>query len=135
MIVVDVNTLAYLWIPGEMSVLAEAALARDPHWIAPVLWRSAFRNILAGYLRRKQLDLAAAARCLQAAEAQLAGCEFLVPSDRILRLLLSSTCSVYDCEYVALADDMDLTLVTSDRHILAQFPRRAVNLAAFARGG
>ncbi len=26
MIVVDVNTLAYLWIPGEMTELAEKAL-------------------------------------------------------------------------------------------------------------
>lgn len=56
MIVVDVNTIAYLWIPGEMTELAEKALSRDPHWVSSILWRSEFRNILAGYLREADLD-------------------------------------------------------------------------------
>ena len=55
MIVVDVNTVAYLWIPGELTALAEQVLARDPHWVSSVLWRSEFRNILAGYFRQGSL--------------------------------------------------------------------------------
>lgn len=51
MIVVDTNVLAYLYLPGEYTAAAEALLAHDPDWAAPVLWRSEFRNILAGYLR------------------------------------------------------------------------------------
>ena len=55
MIVVDTNILAYLYLPGEHTAIAEALLEHDPEWAAPVLWRSEFRNILAGYLRRGSL--------------------------------------------------------------------------------
>ena len=134
MIVVDVNAIAYLWIPGEMTNLAEKALAKDPHWVSSILWRSEFRNILSGYLRRGQLDAEAVARCLEGAEAQLAGCEFLVPSSLVMRKVANSSCTAYDCEYAALADDLGTTLVTSDKLILAQFPGIATSLKIFARG-
>ena len=132
MIVVDVNVLAYLWIPGEMTALAEGALARDPHWVSSILWRSEFRNLLAGYLRRGDLDQAAVDRCLSGAESQLAGYEYLVPSELVMRKVLASTCSAYDCEYVALAEDMKTTLVTCDKQILAEFPTLTTSLRTFA---
>ena len=56
MIVVDSNILAYLYLPGEFTAAAEALLEREPEWAAPPLWRSEFRNILAGYVRRKMLS-------------------------------------------------------------------------------
>jgi len=134
MIVVDVNTLAYLWIPGEMTTLAESALTRDPHWVSSILWRSEFRNILAGYLRRGDLDGAAVDRCIHGAESQLAGYEYLIPSELVMDKVAASRCSAYDCEYVALAGDMKATLVTSDRQIVAEFPELAMSLKAFAGG-
>jgi predicted nucleic acid-binding protein len=134
-IVVDVNAIAYLWIPGELTALAERALARDPHWVSSILWRSEFRNILAGYLRRGDLDEAAAARCIAGAESQLAGQEYLMPSALVMQKVSASSCSAYDCEYVALADDLKTTLVTSDKQILAAFPSLAVSLKAFAETG
>lgn len=135
MIVVDVNTIAYLWIPGEFTRFAERALGRDPHWVSPLLWRSEFRNVLAGYLRRGQLDAGAVSRCLDGAESQLSGHEYLVPSALVMGKVAESTCSAYDCEYVALADDLDTRLVTSDRQVLHAFPDLATSLAAFADGG
>lgn len=132
MIVVDVNTIAYLWIPGEMTDLAERALARDPYWVSPVLWRSEFRNILAGYLRRGELKRPDVDRCLSGAESQLAGHEYLIPSALIVEKVACSTCSAYDCEYVALAEDMSTVLVTSDKQILNSFPTLAVSLRVFA---
>ena len=134
MIVVDVNTIAYLWIPGEMTGLAEKALARDPQWVSSILWRFEFRNILSGYLRRGQLSAEAVARCLEGAESQLAGHEFILPSSLVMRKVASSACTAYDCEYAALADDLQATLVTSDKQILAQFPNLATSLKDFARG-
>lgn len=132
MIVVDVNAVAYLWIPGEMTALAEKALARDPHWVSSILWRSEFRNVLAGYVRRGDLDLAEVNRCLHGAEAQLAGHEYLLPSDLVMRKVAASACSAYDCEYVALAEDLNATLVTSDRQLLTEFPTLTTSLRAFA---
>jgi len=132
MIVVDVNTIAYLWIPGELTALAESALARDPQWVSSVLWRSEFRNILAGYLRRGDLNAAAVERCLDGAESQLAGHEYIIPSSLVMEKVKASACSAYDCEYVALAQDLNVTLVTSDKQILNQFPKLTTSLRAFA---
>ena len=49
MIVADTNVIAY---PSPYTELAERLFGTDPHWIAPVLWRSEMRNVLALYLRR-----------------------------------------------------------------------------------
>ncbi|MDZ4199357.1 MAG: type II toxin-antitoxin system VapC family toxin [Kiritimatiellia bacterium] len=134
MIVVDVNTVAYLWVPGEMTGFAEGALARDPHWVSSFLWRSEFRNVLAGYLRRGQLDSSAVDRCLSGAERQLAGHEYLIPSALVMRKVAASNCSAYDCEYVALAEDLNVMLVTSDKQLLTEFPKRTTSLRAFSEG-
>lgn len=134
MIVVDVNTLAYLWIPGEFTEWAEQALERDPHWVAPILWRSEFRNILSGYLRREQISRSIVDRCLASAERQLYGYEYIVPSERVMQAVDDSSCSAYDCEYVALAEDLNVPLVTSDKKIIKEFPLRAVSLTKFAGG-
>jgi len=131
-IVVDVNTIAYLWIQGEMTEFAERALARDPHWVSSILWRSEFRNILAGYLRRRDLDRSGVDRCLSGAESQLAGHEYLIPSALVVEKVAASMCSAYDCEYVALAADLGTTLVTSDKQILRAFPALSVSLRTFA---
>ena len=133
MIVVDVNTIAYFWIPGEMSEMAERAFVKDPDWVTTVLWKSEFRNVLAGYLRRKQLTKAQVMRCLESAESQFAGKEYVIPSHLVMDAVGQSTCSAYDCEYVALANDLKVNLVTSDKQILDQFPKRAVSLRSFAK--
>jgi hypothetical protein len=43
----------------------------------------------------------------------------------ILTGYLSSTCSSYDCEFVALAMQLDTSLVTMDGELLRAFPNRA----------
>jgi predicted nucleic acid-binding protein len=57
MIVVDTNTLAYLYLNSDESAQAEQLLTLEPEWIAPRLWKSEFRNILALYLRRAILSI------------------------------------------------------------------------------
>ena len=131
MIVVDVNVIAYLWLPGDLTPFAEKTLQRDPEWIAPLLWRSEFCNILAGYMRRGQLKLENARRTIEEAELQMASCEFVVPSSQILALAARTRCSAYDCEYAALAIDRGVSLITADEGLLAAFPHVAVPLRTF----
>eukprot|EP00456_Euglypha_rotunda_P038238 TRINITY_DN2935_c0_g1_i2.p1 TRINITY_DN2935_c0_g1~~TRINITY_DN2935_c0_g1_i2.p1 ORF type:complete len:132 (-),score=20.42 TRINITY_DN2935_c0_g1_i2:116-511(-) len=130
MIVVDSNVLAYLYLPGEYTADAEALLESDPEWAAPVLWRSEFRNVLAGYMRRKTLtfDQADAVQC--EAENLLAGSEFEVESHAVLELVRDSECSAYDCEFIALATKLNTMLVTMDKKVLRAFPKRSVALSA-----
>ena len=130
MIVVDSNVLAYLYLPGEYTAAAEALLELDSDWAAPILWRSEFRNILAGYLRRKAITFEQANSLQREAESLLEGAEFEVESFAVLELVRDSDCSAYDCEFIALAMKLDTTLITMDKKLLRAFPKRAIALSA-----
>ena len=130
MIVVDTNVLAYLYLPGEHSAFAESLLEREPEWAAPLLWRSEFRNILTGYLRRGAVTFEKTCAIQREAESLLAGSEFEVDSLSVFELVRDSDCSAYDCEFIALAARLQTKLVTMDKKLLRAFPKRAVALAS-----
>jgi predicted nucleic acid-binding protein len=130
MIVVDSNILAYLYLPCEYTASAETLLERDPDWVAPILWRSEFRNILAGYMRRKTISFEQANSLQKEAESLLEGAEFEVDSYTVLELVRDSDCSAYDCEFVALALKLEIKLLTMDKKLLRAFPHRAMPLTA-----
>ena len=132
MIVVDTNVLAYLLLPGERTTRARAALRRDPQWMVPLLWRSEFRNVLALYLRQGRLTLEQALQLVAEAEHLVQGREYLIYSTHVLSLVAQSRCSAYDCEFVALAQDLSAKLITTDSQILRSFPQVAVSLEQFA---
>jgi predicted nucleic acid-binding protein len=122
-IVVDTNVLAYLLLPFEHSPQADKLFKRDPDWAVPILWRSEFRNLLAGYLRRKTLTFDDTLKIQAEAEALLAGNEHEVDSRRVLELVRDSDCSAYDCEFVALASRLGVKVVTMDKKMLKAFPQ------------
>ena len=130
MIVVDTNILAYLYLPTDMTSSAESLLASDPQWVVPVLWRSEFRNILSGYMRRGSLSFDAVLALQAEAEALVAGAEYEVNSRAVLELVRDSDCSAYDCEVVALAKALGVKLVTADKKLLRAFRDVAVGLPA-----
>ena len=130
MIVVDTNVLAYLFLPYEHSPLADALFRRDPEWVAPILWRSEFRNLLARYVRRKTLAFDEALLVQLEAEALLSGNEHEVDSRRVLELARDSECSAYDCEFIAVAMKLGIKVVTMDRKMLKAFPQHTRALPA-----
>jgi len=132
-IVVDTNVICYRWMPSPHSNEADAAWRLDPEWIVPLLWRSEFRNVLAGALRHRFLAIEAALEIAEQAETQLSAHEFLVSSHAVLRLVASSRRSAYDCEFVALAQEQHVPLVTVDRQVIRQFPDVAMALEKFVR--
>ena len=122
MIVVDTNIIAYLYISGERSQQAEQLLSIDANWNAPFLWRSEFRSVLSRYLRKKILSLDETLLIIQLAEELLSDREYQISSAHIMQLVHSSSCSSYDCEFVALAQYLSVPLITADKKILRQFP-------------
>ena len=130
MIVVDTNIISYLYLTGERSLQAEQLLSLDPHWCAPVLWRSEFRSVLSRYLRKDLLTFEEVLLILEQAEDLLGNNEYEVPSAHIMQMVNSSRCSSYDCEFVALAKYLGLPLVTADNKLLREFPGIAKSLEA-----
>tara|TARA_R100001143_G_scaffold63594_1_gene73168 strand:+ start:22929 stop:23336 length:408 start_codon:yes stop_codon:yes gene_type:complete len=131
MIVVDTNVIACLWVPNEMDEVAYKVLEKDTDWIAPLLWRSEFRNVLALYLRNDILEFSIVLQAIEEAEQLMGSREFEVNSTQVLSLVSDSSCSSYDCEFVALADDLDVKLVTFDKKILKEFPEIGVSPIEF----
>lgn len=135
MIVVDANVVAYAVLPGEQTAFSFAALARDPEWVAPSLWQSELRNILATTMRVKGLAFDAAMGAWGHARRLVADVPSGLETARILRLTAEFGASAYDCEYVALAEALGVALVTGDGPLARRFPKRAIHLPTFARGG
>lgn len=100
----------------------------DSEWASPVFWRSEFRNVLALYLRKGILSLESAIQIMKKASSLMDGREYAVSSLDILNLVAQSHCSAYDCEFVALAKQLKIPLITCDKQILEEFPRIAVSL-------
>ncbi len=121
MIVADTNIISYLYISGDRSQQSEDLLSFDSNWVAPILWRSEFRNVLAQYLRKNLLNIDEILLIIQQAEKLLTDHEYEISSAHIMQLVQSSQCSAYDCEFIALAQYLDIPLITTDKIILREF--------------
>ena len=131
MIVVDTNIISYLYLPTEFSSSVEKLLHTDSEWISPFLWKSEFRNVLTFYMRKGIITLEDALVIQQDAEDLLLYNEYQIPSIQVLNLVSKSECSAYDCEFIALAQDLNTSLVTQDKKILNNFPKTAFSIESF----
>lgn len=128
MIVVDTNVMVYLLTgigPGEA---AARLLIRNPEWTAPPLLLSELRNVMVGLLRRREILPEDAEGICRDAEAVLGDRIVAVPSGPVLDTALSSGLSACDAEFVALARQLGLPLVTGDQAVLRAAPDVAVGL-------
>jgi len=130
-IVVDTNIISYFYLNSEYSMLAEQTFNKDPHWSVPLLWRSEFRNVLISYIRKNIITLSAGIEIFEFAEKLLKENEYEINYVQVLSLSHSSGCSAYDCEFVNLARDFDIPLVTEDNKILQNFPETAMSMSQF----
>jgi len=130
-IVVDTNVIHYCWVPGQHTPLAQAVHRRDADWHAPVLWRSEMRNILSAYLRRGMLARRQVDAVLAATQNALADGTHVLDARRVMDVVEASSLTTCDAEFVALAEELGVPLVTADRQILKAFPGRARTMEAF----
>lgn len=135
MIVVDSNVVAYCWLNGPRTALAQRLRVADPDWHLPLLWRSELRSALAGYCRAGHLMWQEARRVMSAAEKAIEGREHLVPSSEVLATAETSSLSAYDCEFVSLARLLAVPLVTEDKAILRARPDVAVTMERYLASG
>jgi predicted nucleic acid-binding protein len=131
MIVVDTNVIAYLFIKGERTKQARTILKKDAEWMAPILWRGEFQNVLGFYLRKNLISLHEANQIMNEAVSLMQNGEYQIPTSSVLDLVQVSGCSAFDCEYVALARELGIPLVTSDKKLIDAFSDIAISMDAF----
>ena len=133
MIVADTNIISYLLLPTPYTDIADELFKIDSGWVAPTLWKSEFRNVLTLYLRKEIITFEQALQLQETAESTMANNEFDVSSAQVLTLVAKSNCSSYDCEFIALAQHLNISLVTQDKKILREFPSISVSMADFIK--
>ena len=131
MIIAGTNIISYLLLPTIYTDSVEKLYKIDPDWLAPILWKSEFRNVMALYLRKKIITLEKAMQLQDTAESIIIQDEYDISSPQVLALIDKSDCSAYDCEFIALANHLDTKLVTQDKKVLRAFPTTAISVSDF----
>ncbi|ABC44538.1 putative nucleic acid-binding protein [Salinibacter ruber] len=117
----------------EHTPAVNRLLDLDLAWAGPPLWRNELRNVLLQYIWVPETDrpgdavtLGDAQRKMHLAETLIGERTFGVESDAVLDIAQTTGLSAYDGEYVALAQEVDVPLVTTDGAILQAVPDVAV---------
>ncbi len=122
MIVVDTNIIAYMIFPGDYTQSVESLHEFDPHWEVPVLWRSEFLNVVALHFRKNLINYLEALDAIEKGIKLIGAREHEVSAFATMEFVQNSPCSSYDCEFMALADRLNVNLITYDKQILRTFP-------------
>lgn len=127
MIVADSNLIAYLHLPGPKADVADAVLLKDSQWWVPPLWRSEFRSILFAYMKTRGMDVTTAEAHWAEALDHLGSTQKEPNPASVLAKAFDSNLSAYDAEFVVLAEELGVPLVTSDQQVIKAFPKLAIS--------
>ncbi|MFO7988726.1 MAG: type II toxin-antitoxin system VapC family toxin [Thermodesulfobacteriota bacterium] len=133
MIVVDTNIISYLLIPNDTyNPLAEALYQKDSRWSSPILWHHEFMSVLSAYLRQNLIDADGCQMIYKEAMALVVS-KPVPDCGAILNIVQDSSLSSYDAEFVALAMETRLPLITEDKKIVREFPDIAFSIETYIR--
>lgn len=79
-------------------------------------------------MRDRLLTFDDAIRVHRKAESLMADGEYDAGPNEVLRLANDSGCSAHDCEFIALAEHLDVKLVSADARLCKAFPKRTRTL-------
>jgi predicted nucleic acid-binding protein len=131
MIVVDANILVYSLIKCDYTSLVQKLRERDMDWRTTGLCLHEILNVLATYQRRDVLKLAQCKKLLEHAERfmKVAQCE--VKMDVALAVAAKYAITGYDAQYIALAQSLNVSLITEDRKLRDAVPGIAFCMQEF----
>jgi predicted nucleic acid-binding protein len=132
-IVADTNLVAYLLIEGTQTALAKAVWEKDSQWMLPTIWRSEFLNVLTTSVRADVLTLQQAHNTWHVALTIFGRSEVEAQGEDVLDRAAERKLSAYDAQFAVAASDLDVSLVTLDRRLLAACADVAVTPEQFLR--
>lgn len=132
MIVADTNLVAYLLIDGERTGAARLVWQKDPDWRLPPLWRSEFLNVLATSARAGVLSANQTIQAWRAAGGLLGHSEQEPGGEAVLQTAMRYGISAYDAQFVTLAVQLEIPLVSGDGKLCSSCKDVAVSIESFA---
>ena len=128
MIVADANVVAALYFDCAATADAHRMLDLDGDWVVPELWRHEMLNIAANYAKFAQRGLAGVIAAWEHADATFSARQRQVNMSTALTLAVKHRASAYDAQYLALAMQLGVQLVSLDKKLCAAAPEIAISL-------
>jgi predicted nucleic acid-binding protein len=132
MIVVDVNIVVYLLTDMPRHGLARQLYQRNSIWVLLPLWRHELLNVLATLTRQEVLERDAAFQVWHRALGLFSHRERQPDMEQALSLSIEQGISSYDAQYVVLARELDILLVSEDKKLQRILPNHVISLAQAA---
>jgi predicted nucleic acid-binding protein len=132
MIVADANLVIYFTVNGAWTAQAERIRSREKVWVVPSLFPHELLSVLTDHIRHNVLTKDEAIRAFRRARSLVEMAEPLPDPISIVQMWELSGCSTYDLEYVWLARELNVPLVTADREVLRAYPDLAISIEEFS---
>jgi predicted nucleic acid-binding protein len=133
MIVVDASVVAFLFIDGEESGTIRKLYQWDPEWVTPPILNHEMLTILAA-VGSAEGDSSAVEGIWREVRGVLGSRQQIPDPVRSLRLAVELGLSGYDAQYLALAAQLHLPLVSCERRLLEALPGRVVSPERYLAG-
>ncbi len=131
MIVADANLIFHYVVRGQFTEQAQAVFLKDRVWIAPTLWEAEILSAVCNEMRRGKIKREEAVLFILHARSLMRDQSHPIDFRRVLSVAEQTKCSGYDSQYISLAEQRGLKLVTCDNGILANAPHVAVSPEQF----
>lgn len=131
MIVVDTNIVAYLSIEGERTAQARVLWDSDPHWQMPIIWQHEYLNILSTYTRSDGIGLEDAKHLWKIVTQKFIDAHIEIDMSVALDLAVQHNISAYDAQFIALANELEVPLISEDKRLRDRCPERVINMAEY----
>jgi predicted nucleic acid-binding protein len=122
-IVADASVVTFLFLEGELSGVAQEIYRIDPNWVTPPILNHELLNILAA-VGSSEGNVQVMEDLWREARGVLGSRQQIPDPLRSLRLAIELGISGYQAQYLALADQLRLPLLTTDRMLLDLLPQK-----------
>jgi len=130
-IVVDTNIISYLLVRNDTYTAdAKELFRKDSAWVSPALWKFEFFNLINLY-RKRNLMSENAMRDIFFKSLETVETVDLVDLTFLYNVATASDLTGYDAQFVALASEMNLPLITEDKRILSEFGNTSISIKNF----
>jgi predicted nucleic acid-binding protein len=123
MIIADASVVCFLFLEGELSGVIREIYEKDPDWMTPPILNHELLNIFAA-LGAVEGDVHGMEDLWREARGVLASRQQIPDPLRSLRLAIELGVSGYQAQYVALAEQQRLPLLTLDQRLLELLPKK-----------